>query len=875
MSALELKLEAAVMGGSGDLIATFSEAIPQLGGEGFLQVLLGPSGVPECDTCKVSFDGPHCPLRLITSQTGRQEGRLPSCWVFVGRTFFRANTRKFSCPALGHPSKQGRLFHPRGVPWTRATKLFNVQDCWFFAVSLLEEVTMLVAQARVAPLTAIRVHLGRSYSFMKIWKVDSGEDDAVPHLDTAVDQVYKAWYAYIWLVDDEPAKHSICRYCGCFPKQGGDACAKVAMNLSHWAAKKQLAWPEGEVERCDECRQLLGSGGFALKFSEHNHQVCFSCLHADWVQQSGMLNNVAFKSAVGDLRKSDTSQTHRATCIATIQGCINTAYLLMSWPGCPLEHQPDKGGSGSFLRRVPPQVTQPAVSGAQSMQPPLVVDGPTLWTQQQLHNHCGRHLLRLCFHGSNPDLPPIPVDKVPPIFQDPAVYAGETLFNTARLKGLGSHFRGGGNVAGPTPSAIAPLLDLIKAESFSVSKLRDISTGNGDTVKRWLRACGMPANQTEKLSAAKGRDWLLKAWDLMVQGKDGCHMFVSALHATGGTADLCCPHGVEICTKILFEEESLRDYLDMLRSQIMWPSSLMIDASCGVVTALEGNYPSEARELWADFRGTFKHFIKDSEIADGQLPDLSCVAIPEHQNSTIRQRVTDPRFREQDVLYASQVKQAKGGMRLCRHPHQTGAHWQRSIVSDRLHQSPFVLLRKGISARKNKPNSHKKPSCCQHLISICPDLNDCRSSVMESLNARKKLWLATICTTDPIHHLVITEKLRRWSNRRIVQQQDADLAKSAMAGEMVVIDPVFGFAHIVCSSCRKGGHVAKSCPASSARDASPQTELDGVMAPAMKAEPGVAIPVVDVWSSFQVVILVYDVKCMNLTSSSHSITPKS
>ena len=82
---------------------------------------------------------------------------------------------------------------------------------------------------------------------------------------------------------------------------------------------------------------------------------------------------------------------------------------------------------------------------------------------------------------------------------------------------------------------------------------------------------------------------------------------------------------------------------------------------------------------------------------------------------------------------------------------------------------------------------------------------------MESLNARRKLYLATACTTDPIHHIVFVEKIRRWSNRRIVMLQDEALNKDKREGEIIIQDPDLGVARIVCSACQQGGHTAASC----------------------------------------------------------------
>ena len=98
---------------------------------------------------------------------------------------------------------------------------------------------------------------------------------------------------------------------------------------------------------------------------------------------------------------------------------------------------------------------------------------------------------------------------------------------------------------------------------------------------------------------------------------------------------------------------------------------------------------------------------------------------------------------------------------------------------------------------------------------------------MESLNSRRRLHLSTICTTDPVHHLVFVEKQRRWSNMRIIQKQDEALEKTLRDGEKVVIDPDLGVALIVCAACGQGGHRAPSCPSKNGVRSGNEDEVEG------------------------------------------------
>jgi hypothetical protein len=795
----EQVMENALTISSGEILDTFVQsmhnafcsAVPEL--HGILQPLGAANGLVRCKTCKVSLDGPGVPLTSV-----QRDSRLTVAWVFIGRTIFQAPVRTFRCNLQTHTSTV-RLARPRGVEWTSVTYLFDAIGCWFFAVALLVEVTNMVAQARAAPSTAIQYHLARSYAFMDTFAPEA----PTPLQQTAITQMYRAWYAYIFLVDDENVRFAVCRLCGHFPKVGADACAKSLMSLSSESSRKQLLYPSTRPLCCDVCLQQLGSnGGWAIRFfdgppdkcaSKATHHVCFGCLDSETRQR--LLDSKAIADAAALLQNSATSAAVVEASVANIQSEVNELCASMEGPQCPL---------------CPLSMsTQTAATHSTPASYPKVTAGPRLWTQRQLYDHCGQHLLRLCFHGGNPDVMPIPVEKVPPIFQAPEIFASETLYNTSRLKGLNSGYSSV-NVPGPTADAIEPLRELVASGELVPAALRENSYGNASDVQRWLVACKMAPAVAAKVSAALGRDWLMKALDLMTQGRDDCKFFVSAAHGTGGTADVSCLHGVEVVRKFLFEQESTRDHVDNFRCLKTWPQLAVIDASCGVVATMESNYPKEADALWGDYHGTFKPFIKEKAIIhEKKMPDLTPVEIPSFELSAARRLANDANLRQGVAANARRVLEARGAARLERHPLQTGRHWQRAVSSDKWHQSPYVLKR--AIEKKNKPHTHRKISCTQHLMHVCSSLSDTRTSIMESLNGRRKRHLATVCTTDPIHHMIFVEKLRVWGNQEIIGRQDELLEKERRPGEMVIIDPDIGVGCLVCANCRQGGHTAQNC----------------------------------------------------------------
>jgi len=82
---------------------------------------------------------------------------------------------------------------------------------------------------------------------------------------------------------------------------------------------------------------------------------------------------------------------------------------------------------------------------------------------------------------------------------------------------------------------------------------------------------------------------------------------------------------------------------------------------------------------------------------------------------------------------------------------------------------------------------------------------------MESLNARLRKRLATICTANPYHAIPLYHKLVEWENENIIQKQDAHLAKTTLRGQYLQRDSVFQWSWHVCSNCHSPGHGASEC----------------------------------------------------------------
>jgi hypothetical protein len=405
--------------------------------------------------------------------------------------------------------------------------------------------------------------------------------------------------------------------------------------------------------------------------------------------------------------------------------------------------------------------------------------GTPLWTQEELLNHCYRHLLSATVSGASHKQAPIPVDLAPPLFQS-EVFAGVPV-NTEAQKRAASSSALLAEGLRPTTEACLWLALLVGDGTIDIVNLRNGGYGQTMWLDDMLGRCKCPpAVQSKLKSNADKRAWLLLAYDTIGAGDSDCHMFVRVMYGTGGTCTVSCPHGVVMVYKFLFNGESNRDHADLLRSLVIEPAVHWMDDSCGLVTHRQGTAPDEFRKLYGENRGCPKPWV--AHPADDYMRPVD---IPELNDNYIhRVSAATPTIRK----YARQITNAKGKMRTERHPFLYKHRW-RLVLTDRMHQSL-------------KKKTHKRKTCHQHLASIVSTLNHDRTNIMESLNARMKSRLKTICTANPYHAIPFYHRLVYWENQAITNEQDRALQCVLPPGREIGIDKVFGWAVEVCSSCK-------------------------------------------------------------------------
>ena len=405
-----------------------------------------------------------------------------------------------------------------------------------------------------------------------------------------------------------------------------------------------------------------------------------------------------------------------------------------------------------------------------------------LWTRSRFFGVTHRNLVNKIMWGNCRRAEAIPVDLVPPIFFNDD-YASDTVYNTEAVK-RGAVAKAVGSGSAPTTQSLLPLSIEVSSGNLDISKLRSPET-NLDVgwLDEMMRRCDCTEKEQAKANTkAKKVGWLLDAWDSLVAGTSDCHMHYQVARGTGGSCTLSCPHGVVIVYKFLFSAETNRDHCDVLRSLIIPPCVHWLDDACGLMTHWQGTHVEEFKKLYGENRGCPKKWLKDPPKSY-----LTPVSIPELEKDAHKSAAQHPETRR----YAESILAAKGSMRLERHPFMTEHFSSRLTLTDRMHAE---LLHK---------KTHKRKSCSLYLASMVSSLTHDRTTIMESLNARLKEHLTTICTAGPDHAIPFLDRIVYWENRAIIEKQRKALHDACPPGMKVVQDNIFKFALYACASCGK------------------------------------------------------------------------
>jgi hypothetical protein len=403
-----------------------------------------------------------------------------------------------------------------------------------------------------------------------------------------------------------------------------------------------------------------------------------------------------------------------------------------------------------------------------------------LLPQEDFFSICAKGLLNKIMWGAQCTTPaPIPVDRVPPILFNGA-YASHTLINTEKEKRRAAAEAVGGSGPAPTTEALAPVAQLVCSGQLDIAKLRSSGESISNTwLDDMLGKCKCPPNVQSKMGTTKAKKiaWLLTTYDSVVAGTSDCHMHFQWARGTGGACTLSCPHGVVVIYKFLFSAETNRDHADLLRSLLMFPAVHWLDDACGLMTHMQGTYTDEFKELYGINRGCPKPWQKDP--SDDYL---AAVQIPEVATNAHKRTARCPERRK----YAKGIIDAKGDKRLHVHPFLYNHRW-RLALTDRFH----ATIHK---------KTHKRKACALQLASGVSSLTHERSNVMESLNARLKEHLTTVCTAGPDHSIPFLDRIIYWENAAIIEKQDVVCKAACPKGHSVAADPVFRFSHYVCKN---------------------------------------------------------------------------
>ena len=401
--------------------------------------------------------------RLVEVGAGRE---LPLAWVFVKNVVFRRRVSIYECRNELHEAGQKRLYHLRGVAWSKKTELFNVKNKWFFSLLLLEEITSAVgASTPVAPASEIE-------RILRDIRATMGKEVVMPPAATTVLMMRYAWYSYEYVLKQMPTKYATCPYCGFFPKLGLDADAKIAMNLGQDHQQAMLRFND-DVGVCKLCEQPLGTNGGKVQKLPCTCRFCKGCLgqyqrsrsdnlsdkirnavqaalqHGQQAQAEPSLLSGAKRARGG--APPDAESERRAKAVAHARPPSRVIAAPPPPPGRG-NNAPSRGNSSSSCPTCPTCDTFYKDSDLAALEE----DSPhKVWIRNELMQHCARDTLVHTYTSSQRSSwkrQPLEANKLTPLWYDQKRYAGDQLFNTTQLKGRGRGDSGRfiGRKGGPT-----------------------------------------------------------------------------------------------------------------------------------------------------------------------------------------------------------------------------------------------------------------------------------------------------------------------------------------------------------------------------------------------------------------------------------------
>lgn len=701
---------------------------------------------------------------------------LSKAWLFVGPVIMQGSLSLKRCTHVKHP-ESSRIIHPRGVSWSMASGLLNIEDRYFFSLGILSEVEDVLEHDPYAALASTcEIFLRRSYGWMRRHR----PDDPVPDMRRVSEKLITAYFGFKALCEDDTnSDYHMCLHegCGRFPTViGMDGCVSSCISLQRESASSLMDWQTKPL-LCSQCGDRAGSCGGAVRKLVCGHSFCSLCVDRARVCPECKTTVRTVDAATAAMYASAAAGASAAAAAQII----------------------DAAAASAACAAVNAAAAAANASSAECDTDPIC----PLWTREEFDRHLNYNLIYQTISGQYAPDAKMPVNSIPPMIY--GAYSGK-LHNTEFVT------RGWGPVRDlidkglaedpplrsrrPNTSHLRPLSAMLNSGEITWQRLLNHAESPPEKLREWIDTiAGASARAWEGLSAAGCRAWISILYDCLLRGESHCHLLTGpvGLAATGGAFRMSCPHGKVIGWKHLMLKETTRSQADCLRSLNMEPRVAIIDGSCDLSAFWDGAYPAEARRKWHDRRGCWRPFVKDegpelvARMKKISIPDLAqrSAAVAATRDENIQHaRDVIQHYRDPGSQHAKEVA---GGMRLSWHPSSNTQSEERYCVSDRFHQSI------------GQP-THRHPRCQQHLLSICVELGYVKSNQMELLNRTLSRRVRTTTNLDPIRHFKFTSFQHSWQNEKVNAEQWAHFQKLAAPGERVERHPIFGHAIFVTSA---------------------------------------------------------------------------
>eukprot|EP00743_Colponemidia_sp_Colp-15_P011363 GILK01012664.1.p1 GENE.GILK01012664.1~~GILK01012664.1.p1 ORF type:complete len:1303 (-),score=70.66 GILK01012664.1:212-4090(-) len=245
-------------------------------------------------------------------------------------------------------------------------------------------------------------------------------------------------------------------------------------------------------------------------------------------------------------------------------------------------------------------------------------------------------------------------------------------------------------------------------------------------------------------SVGSRRDMVKRLKDVVSDGSGNkfVKLFTNFYGRTGCHVDFTCPHMVNYASKVCLRAESVRDYVDIIRSMKFVPTIVCADMAGPIADHAKLRYP----EMYGSLNGMW--CAEEPEKVNGAKDGTFRIRIPWAKN-----------------LRSLNMNDDRGKALSESNMHSAAAH------ASSLHPVSLTQERKLLYDEFHQGNTTDEMDILR-TVALCPDLEGLvKTTVAENFNNVRKRDVYFLNSLTPMKHLMLEEVGRVLRNNRVVSEQ--------------------------------------------------------------------------------------------------------